>query len=211
MICSAAFAQGTRYDYKNMQREALGRGVVAVRTQGGDSAIVSWRYLEEDPMTTAFNVYKDGKRINSKPINGATHMMVEVAKGSESKFEVRTVDGDKESHRKDGKYTLGADAPGGYLSIPLSMPEGGTTPDGRRYSYSANDCSVGDVDGDGEYEIILKWDPNNARDNAHDGYTAINSTAPDSGALTSATTSGLEHTTRSSWYSTSMATDVQKW
>jgi len=34
-----------------------------------------------------------------------------------------------------------------------------------------NDCSVGDVDGDGRYEIILKWDPSNAHDNAHDGYT----------------------------------------
>ncbi|MBQ4277453.1 MAG: rhamnogalacturonan lyase [Bacteroidaceae bacterium] len=164
-------AQGPHYDYKNMQRESLNRGVVAVRTEGGDSAIVSWRYLEEDPMTTAFNVYKDGKRINSKPIAGATHMMVAAAKGAESKFEVRTVDGGKESHRKYGTYTLSADAPSGYLSIPLSIPEGGTTPDGRRYSYSANDCSVGDVDGDGEYEIILKWDPNNARDNAHDGYT----------------------------------------
>lgn len=30
---------------------------------------------------------------------------------------------------------------------------------------------MGDVDGDGQYEIILKWDPSNARDNAHDGYT----------------------------------------
>lgn len=34
-----------------------------------------------------------------------------------------------------------------------------------------NDASIGDVDGDGEYEIILKWDPSNAHDNAHDGYT----------------------------------------
>mgnify|MGYP002418310804 CR=1 FL=1 len=31
--------------------------------------------------------------------------------------------------------------------------------------------SIGDVDGDGEYEIILKWDPSNAHDNSHDGYT----------------------------------------
>jgi hypothetical protein len=45
------------------------------------------------------------------------------------------------------------------------------TPDGRRFSYSANDASVGDVDGDGQYEIILKWDPSNSHDNAHDGFT----------------------------------------
>jgi rhamnogalacturonan endolyase len=44
-------------------------------------------------------------------------------------------------------------------------------PDGRVCTYSANDCSVADVDGDGEYEIILKWDPSNAHDNSHAGYT----------------------------------------
>src|SRR5699024_8292853 len=38
-------------------------------------------------------------------------------------------------------------------------------------TYAANDISVGDLDGDGEYEIILKWDPSNSKDNAHSGYT----------------------------------------
>ena len=61
--------------------------------------------------------------------------------------------------------------PQGYLLVPLQRPEEGQSPDGRKYFYSANDASVGDVDGDGQYEIILKWDPSNAHDNAHDGYT----------------------------------------
>ena len=39
------------------------------------------------------------------------------------------------------------------------------------YSFSQTMLPVGDVDGDGNYEIILKWDPSNAHDNAHDGYT----------------------------------------
>ncbi len=50
-------------------------------------------------------------------------------------------------------------------------PLTGTTPDGARYTYSANDGSVGDLDGDGEYEIVLKWEPSNARDNASAGYS----------------------------------------
>jgi hypothetical protein len=55
--------------------------------------------------------------------------------------------------------------------VPLQIPPGGTTPSGESYSYSANDASVGDLDGDGEYEIVLKWDPSNAKDNSQSGYT----------------------------------------
>ena len=49
-----------------------------------------------------------------------------------------------------------------YLSVPLQIPAGGTTPDGVSYTYTPNDASVGDLDGDGEYEIVLKWDPSNS-------------------------------------------------
>ena len=50
----------------------------------------------------------------------------------------------------------------GYLEVAISSPGSG---------YSANDASVGDVDGDGQYEIILKWDPSNSRDNSQAGVT----------------------------------------
>ena len=81
-------------------------------------------------------------------------------------YTVKAIKGKTESN-----YQLPADAPTGYLNIPLVRPEGGTTPSGQAYTYAPNDASIGDVDGDGEYEIILKWDPSNAHDNAHDGYT----------------------------------------
>ena len=61
---------------------------------------------------------------------------------------------------------------------PGWSPPGGTTPGSptcetanEAYTYSANDASVGDVDGDGVYEIILKWDPSNAKDNSQSGCT----------------------------------------
>jgi len=52
-----------------------------------------------------------------------------------------------------------------YLDIPLNRPAGGVTPPAGAYQYRANDASIGDLDGDGEYEVILKWDPTNAQDN----------------------------------------------
>src|SRR5262249_30224731 len=76
-------------------------------------------------------------------------------------------------------FTLPASAPvQQYISIPLTPPPGGVEPasadgtdPGGAYTYNANDCSAGDVDGDGEYEIILKWDPSNAHDNSQSGFT----------------------------------------
>ncbi len=59
----------------------------------------------------------------------------------------------------------------GYLDVPIQRPAGGTTPTGEAYTYSANDASVGDLDGDGDFEIVLKWDPSNAKDNSQSGYT----------------------------------------
>jgi rhamnogalacturonan endolyase len=58
-----------------------------------------------------------------------------------------------------------------YLDIAMQIPAGGTTPDNVAYTYSVNDCSVGDVDGDGQYEIFVKWDPSNSKDNSQSGYT----------------------------------------
>ena len=60
---------------------------------------------------------------------------------------------------------------GSTFEIPLQIPAGGTTPSGEAYTYTANDLSVGDLDGDGELEYVLKWDPTNAKDNSQSGYT----------------------------------------
>jgi hypothetical protein len=54
-----------------------------------------------------------------------------------------------------------------YLSIPLTPPDNG--PNGG--SYNANDASVGDLDGDGQLDLVLKWDPSNSKDNSQKGVT----------------------------------------
>ncbi|MEV6796257.1 rhamnogalacturonan lyase [Streptomyces sp. NPDC051320] len=59
----------------------------------------------------------------------------------------------------------------GYKDVPITPPAGGRTPDGVAYTYEANDASVGDLDGDGVLDFVLKWQPTNAKDNSQSGYT----------------------------------------
>ena len=160
----------TRYNYKKLQRGNLGRGVVAVR-KDASTVTVSWRYLSSDPMDTGFNIYRNGKKITLQPVSTATLYDDPYAGPDAADYEVRPVVKGKETNPKNGRYILPANAPTGYIQIPMNKPAGGTTPAGDTYTYSPNDASIGDVDGDGEYEIILKWDPSNSHDNAHDGYT----------------------------------------
>lgn len=160
----AADAQA-KYDFSRLKMEPLGRGVVAVR-ESPDKVNVSWRYLSQDPESQSFDVYRDGKKINKKPISGATFFSDSYKGDKQASYEVRPSKGNL-----SGSYTLPADAPLGYIDIPLDRPELGVDIFGKEYHYTANDASVGDVDGDGEYEIILKWDPTNSHDNAHNGFT----------------------------------------
>lgn len=156
---------GPRYDFYKLKQENLGRGVIAIR-DNADTVTVSWRYLSDDSENEAFDVYRDGKKLNSSPIKKTTFFKDPYSGKESVEYAVVPVQG-----KKAGKYTLPENAPEGYLNIPLSAPGELTMPDGSTCFYSPNDASIGDVDGDGEYEIILKWDPSNAHDNGHNGYT----------------------------------------
>lgn len=168
MLASSIFAQPA-YDFSKLKRETLGRGVVAVR-ESTSTVFVSWRYLSSDPMNTSFNVYRDGKKINKKPITEGTFYRDSYTGSTKALYTVEAVT-IKGQILPKGSFSLAAKAPIGYLNIPLDRPRGGITPTGQEFTYSPNDASIGDVDGDGEYEIILKWDPSNAHDNSQNGYT----------------------------------------
>ena len=174
MTTIQAIAQ-TNYDYSKLHREQLNRGVVAVRTEDGKVA-VSWRTLMSDPKGQPYDVYRNGVKLNKKPLTtGGTFFIDEQPlQGVDAIYKVTTplpnqggggggsVGGGAVGGGAAESFTLPASSPVGYIPIPIQKPEG---------RYSANDCSVGDVDGDGQYEIFLKWEPWNAHDNAHDGYT----------------------------------------
>lgn len=110
------------------------------------------------------------KKIAQVPAGTGTFYTDNYSGNQKVVYTVKPVVNGKETSN-EGSYTLPGNAPSGYIDIPLDRPADGVTPAGEKYSYSPNDASIGDVDGDGNYEIILKWDPSNAHDNAHDGYT----------------------------------------
>ena len=150
------------YNMQQIKREHLNRGVVAFRQD--QQVIVSWRTLTSDATGQPFDIYRNGKKLNREPLTkGGTFFIDEHPLPTTTTYEVR-------GGKTNGQYVL-TDEATDYIPVKLQKPADGETPDGRRYTYSANDASVGDVDGDGQYEIILKWDPSNAHDNAHDGYT----------------------------------------
>lgn len=151
--------------------ENLGRGVVAVRASETEN-FVSWRFLGTDPDGVAFNLYRaaDGGAavlLNAAPLTGATEFSDTTANAAQANaYFVRPIIGGVEG-APSASFAIAAAAPvQPYLRLPLQVPAPG--PD---YTYSPNDASVGDLDGDGEYEIVVKWDPSNSQDNSFDGVT----------------------------------------
>lgn len=175
------FAIGIMLIFANLAKsqylmENLGRGVVAIR-QNATDVYVGWRMLGTDSSSVSFNVYRTTKGnsailLNPSPITDSTNFVDTTADFSQSNeyFVKPIVSGIEQT--QSVAFTLPANAQEQhYLNIPLQIPAGGTTPAGTSYTYQANDASVGDLDGDGEYEVILKWDPSNSQDNSISGYT----------------------------------------
>lgn len=148
--------------WSQYQVEKLNRGIVAVRA--GTNNFVSWRWLgTEDNIT--FNLYRNGAKVNATPLNVTNY--TDNGAPSTATYYVRAVVAGVEQPQSETASVWVQN----YLQIPLQIPAGGTTPSGEAYSYTANDCSIGDVDGDGVHEIFVKWDPSNAKDNSQSGYT----------------------------------------
>jgi hypothetical protein len=154
--------------------ERLTRGVVAVKVTNG--VYVGWRmfgfeYDRDNPARIAYAVYRDGTRIAT--VTDSTNY-VDASGSASSTYTVRAVlDGAEQADSETASVWQS-----NYLRIPLEVPPSGTTPGSPQcqtaneaYTYSANDGSVGDIDGDGQYEIFLKWDPSNAKDNSQSGCT----------------------------------------
>ncbi len=135
--------------------EYLNRGITAVKTNGG--MLVSWRFLANDPDNAVFKLYRDDTLVYTSNAGDATCYLDDGGSAS-SKYRVECYNGTTLLNNESCSLVSG----GNYFDVKLDKPGS---------IYSPNDCSVGDVDGDGDYELFVKWDPNNSQDNSKGGVT----------------------------------------
>lgn len=143
----------------NAVLEYLDRGISAINT--GNGMMVSWRFLANDPDNAVYKLYRDNTLIYTSDAGMATSYL-DKGGSATSNYKVETYSGDKLLSSDTCRLISGQS----YFDIPMDVPKGGSD-----YTYSPNDCSFGDVDGDGQYEIFVKWDPSNSKDNSQDGVT----------------------------------------
>ncbi|MBR6580117.1 MAG: hypothetical protein IKK66_02355 [Ruminococcus sp.] len=138
--------------------ENLNRGISAINT--GNGMLVSWRFLANDADDAEFKLYRGDELIYTSKSGQAT-CYLDKGGSSNSKYRVDYISDSKVVSSENCSLVSNKD----YFDIPLSVPTGSGC------TYSANDCSFGDVDGDGTYEIFVKWDPSNQKDNSQEGAT----------------------------------------
>jgi rhamnogalacturonan endolyase len=148
----------------NAQRwmENINRATVAIQL-GGDSIYIGWRMLGTDPEDTGFDVYRmagseSPVKLNKTPLTRTTDY-IDVCRlpAGEVKYFVKPDGGSLINEVPDTAMVW----ENNYLSVPLQTPE----------NYSPGDASVGDLDGDGDYELVIHMTGRGA-DNARAGMTS---------------------------------------
>ena len=162
-------------DHGTRQMQSLDRGLVAVPTE--DGVLLRWRLLGTEPTDLGFHVYRNGERLNNKPITGSTNYL-DPDGTTDSTYAVRVVGNGRAGgnrHPDDRKPGLSKSVEvwdDQYKEIPLNKPDPVEGPNGETITYSANDASLGDLTGDGTLDIVQKWSPSNAKDPSQSGQTS---------------------------------------
>ena len=164
-----AMAQGATkvFEYKTTenQMEKLTRGLVAV-PGASSGTFLSWRWLGTDGIgansKVSFDVLRNGTVVKSGITKQTCYQ--DASSVSSNRYSIRVnVDG------KEVETTPEVTRWGSIMKqIKLDRP---TDTRSLGCEYTPNDMSVGDLDGDGEYELIVKWNPTNSRDNSQKGVT----------------------------------------
>ncbi len=151
------YTTGMSYTTSTAQMEYLDRGLVVVPANTGTGQFVSWRFLgTENFKSTTFDLLRDGTVIASD-ITGAT-CYTDAQGTTSSKYQVVTKVNGTVTSTSNQVSSWGKQ----YLALKLNRPGS---------IYTPNDISVGDIDGDGQYELFVKWDPSTSKDNSQSGKT----------------------------------------
>ena len=135
--------------------EHLDRGIYAVRS--GNGMFVSWRWNADDADNAEFRLYRDGGLVYTSAAGKGATSYQDNGGSAGSKYRVDTVVNGEVVSSEECRFKSGTN----YFDIPLDRPGA---------QYTPNDCCAGDVDGDGQYEIFLKWE-GKALDNSQSGVT----------------------------------------
>ena len=146
-------------------QEKLNRHVLAVpQTSSGTNYLVSWRMLDTDDDYTTFDVIRNGTVV-AADINNSTNWLDK--QGSKTaKYQIVT------KHKGEVVSTTEAVTPwqNVFATLKLDRPADVTFHD-KTSTYTPNDCSVADADGDGVLELLVKWEPLYVADNSQGGFT----------------------------------------
>ena len=137
------------------EMEKLDRGIVAVKTSSG--YLVSWRFWGTDDSLTSFNLYRNGTLIKSDICTSTNYLDTEGSTTSHYQVLAMVKGVCIDSSKVVTPWSSNC------KTINIDQPTSGTSNSGA-YTYVPSEASCGDVDGDGEYEIILKWLPTNQQD-----------------------------------------------
>ncbi len=134
--------------------EPLNRSLVAVKTD--DGVFLSWRiFATDDNSTTSFNLYRNGELVNTSPISGISNYTDSLGT-TDSNYYLKVLVNKNVTEKSDAVLVW----ENNYKEITLQTPD----------DYEPNDCSVADLDGDGELEIIVKMQ-GTSYDNSQTGIT----------------------------------------
>lgn len=135
-----------------------GRGLWACKTIDEKNVFVSWRMLStDDPQNTTYKIYANNRL--RKTLKDRTNTVLSTGVANQTlRLEVLDAEGtivDTQEAEPCGDRKF-------FHHIKLDYPGNYTMKDGTVVTYTPNDCSAYDMDGDGEQEIIMKWEPSNA-------------------------------------------------
>ena len=142
-VTAALFMLASAGTYAQRFTDKLDRGLVAVQTTKG--VYCSWRIQADEYYDVKYNLYRDGTRVNSEPLNVSNY--TDASGSASSKYTVKAVVNGVEQQASKAATVFKSN----YKEIKIKHDAS------LKATYEPNDACCADVDGDGEVEILMKF------------------------------------------------------